>query len=196
MKFADLNEKAKDKARDVARNWNVDHDWWDYTYEDAITCGKLLGIEIESKNLEFSGFSCQGDGASFTGRYSSIPGVVKNITEHAPQDETLHTIARELTAFQVTLRVHTGDEMSANIKRSGKGSHSASMYVDETWGVFGAGVGSDHTQERIDILLDLMRRFADWIYERLRDEYEYLTSDECIDEALAEHDFEEDGSMI
>ena len=196
MKFADLNEKAKDKARDEARDWNTDHDWWVYTYEDAIECGELLGIEIESKDLGFSGFSCQGDGAWFTGRYFSIPDVVKNITEHAPQDETLHAIARELTAFQVTMRMHTGDEMSANIKRTGRGCHSMVMYVDETWGVFGTGVGPDHTQERIDILLDLMRRFADWIYERLRDEYEYLTSDECIDEALAEHDFEEDGSMI
>ena len=196
FKFADLDEKAKAKARDEARYWNVEHDWWDYTYEDAIECGKLLGIEIESRNLSFSGFSQHGDGASFTGRYSSIPDVVKNITEHAPQDETLHAIARELTAFQVTMRLHTGDEMSANIKRSGGRCHSMTMYVDETYGVSGDGVGSDHTQERIDVLLDLMRRFADWIFKHLRDEYEYLTSDECIDEALADHEFDEDGSMI
>lgn len=196
MKFADLNEKAKDRARDEARDWNTDHVWWDCTYEDVIECGKLLGIEIESKNLTFSGFSCQGDGASFTGRYSSIPDVVKNITEHAPQDETLHAIARELTTFQVTMRMHTGDEMSANIKRTGRECHSMTMYVDETWAVFGTGVGQDHTQERIDILLDLMRRFADWIHARLEDEYDYLTSDECIDEALAEREFEEDGTMI
>jgi len=196
VKFADLNEKAKDRARDGARLWNTDHDWWNCTYEDVIECGKLLGIEIESQNLTFSGFSCQGDGASFIGRYSSIPDIVKNITEHAPQDETLHAIARELTTFQVTMRMHTGDEMSVNIKRTGRECHSMTMYVDETWGVFGTGVGSDHTQERIDILLDLMRRFADWIYARLEDEYEYLTSNECVDEALAEHDFEEDGTMI
>lgn len=196
MKFADLNEKAKDKARDEARDWNVDHDWWIYTYEDAIECGKLLGIDIKSKDLAFSGFSHQGSGASFTGRYSSIPNVVKNIAEHAPQDETLHAIARELTVFQVTMRLHTGDEMSANIKHAGRECHSMTMYIDETWAVFGTGVGQDHTQERIDILLGLMRRFADWIYKRLQDEYEYLTSDECIDEALAEHDFEEDGTMI
>lgn len=196
MQFADLSEKAKAKARDEARDWNVDHNWWIYTYKDAIECGKLLGIEIESKDLSFSGFSQQGDGASFTGRYSSIPDVVKNIAEHAPQDETLHAIARELTVFQVTMRLHTGDEMSANIKRAGHRCHSMTMYVDETWEVFGVGVGSDHTQERIDVLLDLMRRFADWIFGRLRDEYEYLTSDECIDEALADHEFDEDGSMI
>lgn len=196
MKFADLNEKAKDRARDEARDWDVTHDWWIYTYEDAIECGKLLGIEIESKDLAFSGFSHQGDGASFIGRYSSIPDVVKNITEHAPQDETLHAIARELTAFQVTMRMHTGDEMSVNIKRAGRGCHSMSMYIDEAYAVSGVGDGSDHTNERIEVVEKLMRRFADWIYERLQDEYEYLTSDECIDEALAEHDFEEDGSMI
>ena len=196
FKFADLDEKAKARARDEARDWNVEHDWWDYTYEDAIECGKLLGIEIESKDLSFSGFSQQGDGASFTGRYSSIPDVVKSITEHVPQDETLHAIARELTAFQVTMRLHTGDEMSANIKRSGRGCHSMTMYVDETYAVFGVGDGSDHTNERVKVVEDLMRCFADWIFEHLRDEYEYLTSDECIDEALAEHEFDEDGSMI
>lgn len=196
MKFADLDKRAKARARDEARDWNVDHDWWDYTYEDVIECGKLLGIEIESKDLWFSGFCHQCDGASFVGRYSPTPDAVKGISEHAPQDETLNAIARELTAFQVTMRLQTGDEMAVNVKRGGHYCHSMTMYVDQTYAVSGIGDGPDHTNERVKIVEDLMRRFADWIYERLRDEYEFLTSDECIDEILSEHEFDEDGVMI
>ena len=42
----------------------------------------------------------------------------------------------------------------------------------------------------------LMRDFANWIYKNLEAEYDYLTSDEFIDERLADDLFDEDGCMI
>jgi hypothetical protein len=42
----------------------------------------------------------------------------------------------------------------------------------------------------------LMRDFADWIYERLEQEHDYLLSDETVDEQLADANFDEDGTII
>jgi hypothetical protein len=43
-----------------------------------------------------------------------------------------------------------------------------------------------------------MRDFADWIYDRLEAEYEYLISDEYVDEYLNDSDnmYDESGAII
>ena len=203
FKFADLDEKAKAKARDEARDWNVDHDWWDYTYEDVIECGKLLGIEIKNhqstlrRALFFQLSYSQGDGACFAGSYVPVPDPIKAITKRAPKDEVLLSIAKGLTVLQLTSRLAGGADIEANIKTIGNDCHSSSMVIDSI--NFVGGVSGEEPCPNVSLtneLVNLMRRFADWIFERLRDEYEYLTSDECIDEALADHEFDEDGSMI
>ena len=51
--FQELNEKAKDNARDWWRNASIQDEWWDSTFEDAeligltITCFDENGGEIE-----------------------------------------------------------------------------------------------------------------------------------------------------
>ena len=47
-----------------------------------------------------------------------------------------------------------------------------------------------------DAFAQLMRDFADWIYKTLEAEHDWLTSDEVVDEALAEETFDEDGAVI
>lgn len=43
-----------------------------------------------------------------------------------------------------------------------------------------------------------MRDFADWIYERLSDEYDYQTSDSAVEETIRanEYEFDEDGERV
>ncbi len=46
--FDDLDDKAKDKARDWYRDGALDYDWWDSTYEDAETIGlKIASFELD-----------------------------------------------------------------------------------------------------------------------------------------------------
>jgi hypothetical protein len=42
----------------------------------------------------------------------------------------------------------------------------------------------------------LLCRFADWIYEQLEAENDYLHSDEYVDERLADDEFDEDGVLV
>ena len=42
--FSELNDSAKEKAREWYRTNNLDYDWWDY--DDFVRMGAILGIEI------------------------------------------------------------------------------------------------------------------------------------------------------
>jgi hypothetical protein len=48
FKFNELSEAAKEKALEKLWDLNVDHDWWNDTYEDA----KSIGLKITSFDLD------------------------------------------------------------------------------------------------------------------------------------------------
>lgn len=47
-KFNELSDKAKQKALAHLYDINVDHDWWNYTYDDA----KNIGCEIDGFDID------------------------------------------------------------------------------------------------------------------------------------------------
>lgn len=202
--FDELSDDAKEKSREWFRQFVFsDSCDWDYIYSDANECGRLIGIEIGRRTFRtmgggtgsepeifFSGFSSQGDGASFHGSYSYAKGGAKAIRNHAPQDAELHRIADRLQAIQSRYFYR----LSASIG-SGPGSnfysHSGTMSVD-------VDSGDDYrTVDDADEsdIRELMRDFADWIYSQLQKEYEYQTSDESVDESIRAngYEFDEDG---
>jgi len=52
-KFDELSDEAKEKAIQGLYDINIDHDWWEWAYEDA----KNIGLKITS----FNDHSCEGD---------------------------------------------------------------------------------------------------------------------------------------
>lgn len=204
MKFSELSETAKQAVRDhcAAKDSYMPDEWWDCVYEDAVTVGKLLGIYISERhnssrpNIYWSGFSSQGDGASFKGRYTApAAGAVEKVTEHCGgRDADLIRIATELTALNVGRRLRGAEEdLAAQITVSGRYSHSGTMSLLLSDFDF----DDDYiTESEEDTLLRLLRAFADWIYKQLEAEYDYHMSDEVIDEYLACEDFDEFGSVI
>ena len=107
-KFNELSGDAKERAREWYRPSACDdNDWFEFVYEDAATCGGILGIEfdhvgksVKTPEIYFSGFSSQGDGACFVGRYSYAKRCNRLIRKHAPVDAELHRIADELVEVQ------------------------------------------------------------------------------------------------
>lgn len=52
-------------------------------------------------------------------------------------------------------------------------------------------------EQRADEVTKALRDFNRWIFRRLQDEYEYLTSDEQVEESIRanEYEFTEDGTI-
>ena len=191
--YEELSDKAKEKARDWYRELAFsDSSDWDTTIEDAVQMGEILGISFKRREVEymsgrkgsepcvyFSGFWCQGDGASFEGSYSYAKGALKKIKAEVPLDSDLHQIAAELQEIQRRYKW----QLTAWITTSGGYSHSTSMDVDTEADVMDVSVEDQNAVRR------LMRRFADWIYEQLKAEYEYQTSDEVIAENIIANEY-------
>jgi hypothetical protein len=207
--FAELSDKAKEKARDWWRQSSMDDDWWDCTFEDFAQICKILGIEIgertqhcvltgpkprewdrTEKKIYFTGFSSQGDGACFEGRYSYAKGCAKAIRAYAPKDIQLHRIADALAEIQ---KVHHY-RLAADIKHVGQYYHynSVSVEVEEIDAQGNNQLDDKKAEEAIDTA---MRDLCKWLYRTLEKEYEWRNADEQVDENIIayEYDFTEDG---
>lgn len=200
MKYDELNDAQKVKAQDWYRSLAFsDSSDWEDVYEDADTCAKLLGIEIDRRAYKtvgggtrykpciwFSGFSDQGDGACFEGRYTYAKGAPDAIRAHAPEDEELHRIAKALQEVQCKHFY----QLIARMTHSGHHYHSGNMYV----AVVRAGRDGDYDvpAEVEDEVTYLMRDFADWIYEQLEAEFDCQTSDEQVEESIRANDYDFD----
>jgi len=214
--FDELSDSAKEKARDWYREGQLDYDWWDFVYDEALDMAEILGIEVDYRyhpasgrpgskgwkepKIWFSGFSSQGDGACWEGSYRYKAGSVKAMAAEAPAgylvdgvwtendgNKELNRIAKALQDVQKRFFY----KLEASVSHRGHYNHSGCM-----------SVSVEHAEDPYrdigdaeDDIKDLMRDFADWIYGRLEDEHSWLTADEQVDEAIRanEYTFNEDG---
>src|SRR5690606_21575123 len=140
--------------------------------------------------IYFSGFSSQGDGACFEGYYSYKAGGLKAVEEYAPTDMELYGIVQGLQDIQ--RRYFYG--LTANTKHRGYYYHSGCMAVSvyQNDGMDDANIDGERE------ITDLLRQFADWIYSRLEDDYDYLMSDEGVRATIEAngYEFDEEGNWI
>ena len=197
--FDELSDSAKDQAREWYRNGNLDYEWWDCIYEDAAIIADIIGIDIRQRRVKlmdgshrydpdiyFSGFYCQGSGSTFSGEYKYKKGSKKEIRSHAPLDTELHRIADELQAIQsrffyaISASISTNDRYGINVSVD---------YDPNNYQYLPEGVDQE--------IEDLLNDFNNWIFGQLEWEYEYLNSDEAIDESIRanEYEFNQNGSI-
>ena len=144
-KFSELSDDAKERARDKYRE---DSEMFtDFCYEQFETAAAILGIDITetrtrkshknanemvtytANTIQWSGFSSQGDGASFTGRFTYVPGCTEAIRKEFPTNTTLHGIADALMVMQCTHILKSGscEPLSGTVTHSGREVHKYSM---------------------------------------------------------------------
>lgn len=160
--YDELDEDAKEKARQWYLTIGLDYEWWDAACEEIKTIAALFGLVID--DIWSTGFYHQGQGSSFDGTYAYKPGCLQAVQSYAPEDTKLHTIVTEL----VDIQKRHNYKLSTHIKSR----RETAIDVDE------------------DALAEPLEAFNDWIFERLRDEYEYLTSDDQIAEAIRANSYE------
>jgi len=185
-------------ARDKARSWfreNLIWDWWDGVYENFAEVCSILGVELATRPVRlmsgatrqdirvyFSGFSSQGDGASFEGAYRFARGSQKRIRSHAPHDEKLHRIADELARLQA----RNFYQLSATITHRGRYNHEYCMVIDVRRD---SPVDQPMTGDAEQGVIELLRDLARWLYNRLEAEYDCQTSDESVDDGILANEY-------
>jgi hypothetical protein len=184
--YSELSESAKETAREWYRK-RIDGDnfYAECAYEEAAQIADLMGIDlcrtrtntgIHEPTIYYSGFSSQGDGASYECRYKYEPGALKAVTAYAPEDTELHRIAKALQDIQKRYFY----KLVASSHLSGHYCHSGCMRVSVEH--------SDDSYRDIsdaeDTVAQCLRDFADWIYSQLENAYDWENSDEQIAETI------------
>jgi len=179
----DTESEIKDELIEKYCDINVDHDWWEYTYDEFKIEMQLKGITVDEIN--FSGFYSQGDGASFTGRVDMIQFLKVNGMEEYFMGATFFAGQGELWA-EIT-------------RGSSRYSHENTVSVNliaDTYNNYEEGSTRYEVYEAMEDVLqiewkaleedvtDICRGYMQDLYSKLRDEYEALTSREAIWETI------------
>ena len=199
--FPELSDAAKEKARSWYREAAVHDDWWDAVYDDFERVCDILGVSLKTRSVRlmgggtrlkpciwFSGFSSQGDGASFEATAQHAKGAAREIRAYAPKDQALHSIADSLQAAQR----QNFYRLSADVTHRGRYYHEYCMTIDVSRD---SPTGQPPTEGSEETVVEALRDLARWLYRQLEAEYDHLTSDEAIEEGIIvnEYTFTEGG---
>jgi hypothetical protein len=176
--FDELDEAAREKVIECFAYMNVDHPWWESTYDLIQAAGRCLGIECEVKAFDFG----RGAGVSLGGHYAYNKGWRKALREEFGGDllVELEAIGALLQRAQRPLFYRASVWLTPH--RNYAGTHF------EEWSVDGAPI------KGYDDLDKALRAFERWALRTLHREYEYLTSEEAIAEAIRANGYEFDAN--
>lgn len=186
----ELSDDAKEKARAWYRQGGLDHDWFEFVYDDFKRICAILGVDLKTVPVRlygggtrqkpciwFSDFWSQGDGACFEGRYSHATGAPRAIRDHAPKDNELHRIAYVLQAIQR----RNFYQLYATVTHRDRYYHEYSMAISVERD---SPTRQDMTADTEETVIEALRDLARWLYRQLEREYDYLASDESVDDAI------------
>lgn len=196
--FDELTDKAKESARSWFREGIGSEELTDY--DDWRIMADILGIEFKEKRVKLYGGGTrndpdiswslgytQGDGASFDAYYKFAKQAPKRIRDNAPTDAKLLAIAEGLAAIQK----RNGYALRAQTHAHNVASYSMEVNVDDN-----RKPDEGPSAEAAEEITKQLRAFADWIYDQIRAQNDYLTSDESVDESIRAngYEFDADGS--
>jgi hypothetical protein len=182
---SDLNKK---QIIDKYRYFNVEHNWWEFVYEDFVEHVEEKGISTTEKDISFSGFWSQGDGACYTGTiHSSDMKRFMDAHDLSEQYESAYFFA-ELEQIYVTINRTSSHYNHSHTMRVSLNDDFADEYEhdslrSEVYKVMERDFVNnfESLEKRIE---EICRGYADELYRNLGEEYDYLTSDEVVSEAL------------
>ena len=186
----ELSDAAKEKARAWYRQTGFDHDWFEFVYDDFERICAIVGVDLKTVRVRlygggvrlnpciwFSGFWSQGDGACFEGRYRYAKDAPRKIRDHARKDGELHRIA---DALQVIQR-RDFYQLHATVTHRDRYYHEYCMAISVERD---SPTYQDMTADAEETVIEALRDLARWLYRQLEREYDYLTSDDIVDDAI------------
>jgi hypothetical protein len=164
--FNELSDKAKEKARYWYRSLQDSSDFQS-TRDDIISVALLCGFK--DADIAWSVGYCQSDHATLEGRWAAVRVRIETIKQDRPDDVRLHQIAEQ---FAELARQNPAMSFVTNDR-----------YI----------VGDIDEPEQEDVYNDTriaVQSLNTWAYEQLREQADWLHSEECVDESIIANDYE------
>jgi hypothetical protein len=174
------NSELKNKVVDKLNHINVQHDWYDFIYDDfKENIAPKFGFEVDK--MYFSGFSSQGDGAMFEGS-------VANLAQFVSDTRIKKLIEKREIDFDINFK-HYGHYYH---EKSYRHNFEICNLLDTHENI------SNYCYNLEEVVTNVYENLCKELYENLEKEYDYLTSDEAILETIQSNDYEfdENGNII
>ncbi len=190
----DTKQKLIEKHRDI----NIANDWWEHVYDWFMEDMEAIGIRVEE--MYFRGFWSQGDGACFEGYVENWPVF---LAAHGTHNPVLADHAKHNFSFSCKHTGHYYHENSVSydydlpVPESSIDTQFAETYspypVDDLrTSAWLAVLNQQYHDRLLDDLKDTFRSHMQDLYKRLEGEYEHLTSDDVVWEAIISNDLDKD----
>jgi len=197
VEFEDLSQQAKDNA--IRLYGEPPDDWHECVYERFREEGLAKGFDLD--DIQFSGFSSQGDGASWTGCVQLMPFIEHFVTpDHS--EYARYTVLLELIRNQWVDKTMGVQRRSFYYNHSGTMSYEGikcfASLGEDNGDVLEHGILQGASVHELDQAIDTerlvceleefairhAREYADEIYDALRQEYEGYTSEEYFKDLI------------
>ena len=191
--YQQLNDEAKEQAKQWWYEHGAEHEWWEFTYEDFKREGYELGFVIDK--FGFSGFYSQGDGACWEGKVDVATWLKTHTEDSIGRDAwcaliqegfcdkhfSIHTRNNHYSHSNTMTCVgwdwvdENGEEDYLYLKQPSifQGMHYRDVRNIITSSDFKHKDPNDIEQAAFESAKD----YADQLYKQLREEYEYITSE-------------------
>ena len=188
MESVSISTSLIEKHRQI----NVEHDWWEFVYEEFKERMAKVGIEVDK--IYFSGFWSQGDGACFEGTINPL----RFFRKHFPQEyPTIRLVLRHGGTARISCR-HSGHyyhehstsfsidyDMPSNVMPTPTDFHE--LIVEGYDASMELEMSDFETQS-----VELFRKYMRELYRELEKEYDNLTSDEAVMETIVANSLHEE----
>lgn len=181
--FQELKKEAREKALEELGQINVDYDGWsDWIIKDWTR--RLDKLGYRNSEIYFSGFYSQGDGACFVAKVD----ILAWIKQHKAKAR-FSKLYKELengawAEISIIHNYHYYFATSTSVEYNGESELSDKAY--------------SQLEEISKSIEDEREKLGNKIYKELKENYEYLTSEEAIIETIEanEYRFFEDGRVF
>lgn len=179
-RWAKLPSKRQEELLGEYRGVNVDHDWWDFLFEDFTNRCAAQGIGVSAGDIHFSGFCSQGDGACFEGYVNDWAKILDAIK----RPELLDLAEEHCWRYNVYSRgrySHSGTmsgELNAELPENPYDEEEDPLRFT-AWNLANPMTQCDLDELESDLLAHF-RGLADDLYSDLEQEYDYFTDDEQV----------------
>jgi len=167
-KFDELDERAQEKALELFWDLNVDYDWWDTTYRDAASIGlRITGFDFDHRN-------------TISGKLTDyMLDSCKLIREnHGRECETFKTAKDYLNQYIAAFVKWREIEQSSEVDDEFENWKPIDFLEEFKW-----------TDEAREIEEEYRKALLEDYLSILREEYDYLTSEENIKESIRANDY-------
>jgi len=215
--YQQLTDEAKEKVKAWWSEHGIWDDWYEDTYERFKKEGYALGFVIDKMN--FSGFYSQGDGACWSGQVDVATWLKTHTEDSIARDAWCALIAEDFCDKHFSIHTRSNHYSHSNtmtcvgwdwIDVDCSDLENSNHYLTDPSIFQGMQYTELHNLIRStdfpytdpnDIEqagFESAKEYADELYERLKTEYEYLTSEKNLIESCEANDwqFNNEGEMV